>query len=148
MNKENSQRIEQVLEHCVNFNFRRIARKLAAKYDEAFHELDLKTTQYSLMAAIHAAAGSPTLAELTDAMTLDRTTLLRNLEPLEKRGLIESTGPTRGQKRRIRLTSEGQALLAAAFRKWRSVQKQTIASIGPETWQNLSRSLKEISSLI
>lgn len=147
MSKENSQRIEKVLEHCVNFNFRRIARKLAAKYDAAFHELDLKTTQYSLMAAIRA-AGSPTLEELTDSMSLDRTTLLRNLEPLHKRGLVESAGPVKGQKRQIRLTAEGQALLAAAFRKWRSVQKRTIADIGPENWQNLSRSLKEIADQI
>jgi DNA-binding MarR family transcriptional regulator len=143
----NSQRIEEVLEHCVNFNFRRIARKLAAKYDAAFHELDLKTTQYSLMAAIHA-AGNPTLAQLADAMALDRTTLLRNLEPLEKRKLVVSGGASRGQKREVRLTPEGQELLAAAFRKWRTVHKQTIAGIGPENWKQLSRSLKEIANQI
>lgn len=145
--KDSSQRIEQVLEHCVNFNFRRISRKLAARYDAAFHELDLKTTQYSLLAAIQA-VGTPTLAELVEAMALERTTLLRNLDPLEKRKLVESSGPARGQNRRVGLTPAGKELLKSAFRKWRAVQKQTIADMGEANWEALSTRLKDLSEKI
>ncbi len=145
--RNSQQRIERALEHCVNFNFRRIARKLAARYDSVFHDLDLKTTQYSLLAAIRMAE-EPTLADLCEGMALERTTLLRNLAPLEKRRLIESAGKERGQQRRVRLTAAGKDLLAKAFSKWREAQRETISDIGAEEWQKVSQSLKGINARI
>lgn len=143
--KENSQRIEEVLELCVNFNFRRLARKLASRYDQAFQELDLKTTQYSLLAAVHA-AGSPSLAELCEGMALDRTTLLRNLVPLERRGLLASPDGQKGQKRQVALTEEGRQLLRRAYEKWRAAQKEAIRTIGRSEWKDLSNELKNLSA--
>jgi DNA-binding MarR family transcriptional regulator len=50
---------------------------------------------------------------------MDRTTLTANLKPLQRRGLLEVTVDGADRRgRRLRLTSAGRALLAAALPVW------------------------------
>ena len=56
---------------------------------------------------------------------MDRTTLNRNLEPLEKKGFVRSLPvPDDARARMLTLTTDGHAALAGAAPAWRKAQAQ------------------------
>ncbi|WP_429316669.1 MarR family winged helix-turn-helix transcriptional regulator [Paraburkholderia sp. GAS448] len=71
------------------------------------------------------------MAELAKAMVMDRTTLVRALKPLLRRGLV--VAPAEGQsKRRLRvvLTGRGSAKLDEAAAHWAAAQASFEQSFG------------------
>lgn len=84
------------------------------------------------------------MTALSDALSMDRTTLTRNLRPLERRGLVRVA---EGEDRRVRmvtLTTQGRAALADALPLWNKAQAQVIKAFGE---QRLSRTLQEVAAL-
>ena len=75
----------KVLCNCIAL--RQIALKLTKIYDEALIDTGIKVTQYSLLKNIEK-IGSPNINNLAIATQLDRSTLARNLEKLERMKLI------------------------------------------------------------
>src|SRR5579863_2878917 len=72
---------------CVCVNLRRAARAMSQLYDEALAESGVKITQFSLLRAVERNEPAP-ITLLAEEMELDRTTLARNLQPLERERLI------------------------------------------------------------
>ena len=90
------------LAHCTScacFSLRKVTRAVTQLYDEMLRPAGLRGTQFSLLVAVQMAGpvGVTRLAELT---VMDRTTLTRNLELLQKQGLIEIAA---GADRRSRI---------------------------------------------
>ena len=75
----------KILCHCIAL--RKIALKLTKIYDEALIDTGIKITQYSLLKNIEK-FGSPNINDLAISFQLDRSTLARNLEKLERIKLI------------------------------------------------------------
>src|SRR5579872_5737841 len=96
---ELTERCEQIAEECVGFNVRRLARAVGSKYAEAFAGTGLESTQFSLLVACHLAGQVP-MTLLADAIRMDRTTLARNLAPLERQGLVAASP---GKDRRVKI---------------------------------------------
>src|SRR5262249_52325145 len=67
--------------------------------------------------------GPLTINALAEDMVMDRTTLGRNILPLERDGLI-SIGPTASDRRakELRLTKAGEKRLQAALKDWSQAQ--------------------------
>ena len=82
------------------------------------------------------------MAELSDWLAMDRTTLVRNLRPLERDGLVRSTGKGRGHKVSVALTAKGRAALQRFVPDWRSTQKKVIQTLGKERWTEILRDLE------
>jgi DNA-binding MarR family transcriptional regulator len=62
---------------------------------------------------------------------MDRTTLGRNLLPLEREGLIATqTGSVDRRSKELRLTDQGLATLRQARRKWAEAQERFEAAFG------------------
>src|SRR5690554_5745904 len=66
---------------CSNMKLRRLTRLVSRHYDAYLSECGLKTTQYSLLATI-AERGPLGQGELARLLSLDASTLTRNLRPL------------------------------------------------------------------
>ena len=58
---------------------------------------------------------------------LERTTLTRNLRPLEKRGLIRSESEDDGRVRRIAVTPDGERLAVELLPAWQRAQASVAA---------------------
>ena len=76
-----------------------------------------------------ARAGSAT--DLADSVGVERPTLARNLERLEKLGLIVAR-PGEGRRLVHELTAEGEARLAAAIPLWRQAQEALVKALPPD----------------
>lgn len=118
---------------CLCLGAQRAARALARRYDAALRPVGLTSGQFAILAALNRPAPAP-LTELADQLGLERTTLTRNLQPLERAGLLVAAAP--GQDRRVRavaLTQLGRDKLGAAMPAWRSVQEESLAAVAPAT---------------
>ena len=82
-----SLKFEDTDNKCICFNLRKAARVITQIYDEAFRPTGFRSTQMPLLVAT-AALGPVTVNRLAEAVVMDRTTLTRNLKPLEKQGLL------------------------------------------------------------
>lgn len=132
---------------CACFNLRKAARAVTQLYDKALEPSGLRVTQFTLLVALSLGQGL-TLSRLADRLVMDRTTLTRNLVPLERDGLVRSErGPDR-RERYVRVTPAGRRALAQAFPLWREAQAQVMTAIGHAAWNALRGGLQEVTRVM
>jgi len=120
---------QHALHKCACFNTRKSARVLTKHYDDALQTLELKPTQFTIL-AILSSVDVITVTELANIMILDRTTLTRNLRPLEKQKLIKTAAGDDRRTRMISLTKKGLIKLEAAIPLWKQAQKEVTKYLG------------------
>src|SRR5438046_9445763 len=81
--------------NCVCFNLRRVTRVVTQFFDAEMRRHGIRPTQGSILRALNAKE-SWSMAELSDWLRMDRTTLVRNLRPLQRDGLAQAVGGGRG----------------------------------------------------
>ena len=81
----------EILSTCACHKTRMAMRSVTRAYDEALRPLGLRATQLLLLVAI-AAEGAMSISALADTIGMDRSTLTRNVQPLEEEGLIQRGG--------------------------------------------------------
>ena len=72
---------------CVCNTLRRATRAVTAMYDATLAPSGLRITQFSVLIAL-ARLGPLPVSRLAAEVVLDRSTMGRNLDPLERRGLV------------------------------------------------------------
>src|SRR5580698_7539957 len=82
---------------CNCFALRSAARHITQLYDQFLAPSGLRTTQFSILAKLRR-LGPMTINELAKNMVTDRTTLGRNIQPLERDGWIKIE-PTASDRR-------------------------------------------------
>ena len=130
---------------CVCNNLRRATRVVTKLYDEALKPSGLKTTQFGLLSSLMA-LGTSTLSELAGETVVDRTTLTRNLEILEARGLIVTKEGDDRRERHLMLTDKGVAAVTAAQPLWQAAQSRALEMIGRVNWDASAPILRRIAS--
>lgn len=123
---------------CLCLALRMASRAVSIAYDDALRPFGLKTTQFSLLAQV-ASLGPVESSRLAEALGLDKTTLPRNLRPLQRRGLIVIERGDDRRTRLVRLTPAGRQLLREAMTAWRSIQASFRKRLGGEFDRTLDR---------
>lgn len=109
-------------DRCSCAGLRKATRHLTQHYDRHLAPAGLNIGQYSLLAnlARHGPIAPGAFAAL---LAMDRTTMGRNLQPLEREGLVAiAIDPADRRGRLVSLTGEGQARLEAARPLWTAAQ--------------------------
>jgi len=106
---------------CVCLNLRRAARAISQIYDEALAPSGIKITQFSLLRAVERNEPAP-IGALAGELDLDRTTMARNLAPLERQRLVTLAAGSDQRVTEVRLTPKGRAVVARALPLWQSAQ--------------------------
>ncbi|MBV7259399.1 MarR family winged helix-turn-helix transcriptional regulator [Erythrobacter crassostreae] len=107
---------------CYATRARRAARHLSRMYDDALRPHGIKVSQFSILVAASVSRGDATITELADELGLERSTLSRNLQPLERRGLVEIGEEQQHRSRQVLLTAQGERLIEDAYGDWARVQ--------------------------
>ena len=131
---------------CVAQALRRAARRVTRRYEAALRPVGLTMGQFTTLAAL-ARPEPVALTALADALGMDRTTLTRDLAPLERRGLVAS-GPSR-EDRRVRaivLTDTGRALLREAAPLWREAQAESGRRLDGAEWTAIRQDLDRLAT--
>lgn len=88
-----------------------------------------------------------TVNTLAAEMVMDRTTMGRNVHPLQRDGLIAAvTDKTDRRRKTLVLTDAGLARLTERYPCWNDAQAQFHAAFGPEPAAELRRLLHAVST--
>ena len=122
---------------CLCLNVRKMARALTHHYEAHLQLGDLRITQFSLLVAIALARAVP-LTRLAEVLAMDRTTLARNLKPLERQHLVAVETSTEDRRVRIiTLTAQGLQKVNEALPLWKQAQTEMLSLLGPQQSQAL-----------
>jgi len=131
-------------EDCNCFAVRAAARHVTQCYDQFLAPTGLRTTQFSILARLKL-KGPQTINALAERMVMDRTTLGRNILPLERDKLIRIE-PAESDRRakELHLTKAGERRYEAARKKWYEAQAHFETVFGAKRGAELRALLREV----
>lgn len=121
------------------FAIRQASRFVSQIYSRHLSHVGLTSTQYSMLNRLHR-LGRMTMLELSDAMVMDRTTLVRTIKPMQRDALVDS-GKNGGRVLTVGITDAGIARLEVAHVHWTAAQGEFEERFGGERAQALRREL-------
>ena len=117
-------------EDCNCFVVRSAARHVTQLYDQFLAPVRLHVTQFSILAKLKR-LGPTTINALAKEMVMDRTTLGRNVLPLERDGLIRiEASASDGRAKELHLTTAGEKRLRAGREAWERAQARFDSRFG------------------
>jgi DNA-binding MarR family transcriptional regulator len=132
------------LPECNCLAIRQAARHVTQFYDQLFAPVGLRATQFAILTRLRR-QGPMTINALAVLLVMDRTTLGRNILPLQRDGLIAVIASASDRRRReLRLTDAGLAKHEAALESWSVAQQQFEAVFGTERAATLRRLLRDV----
>src|SRR5262245_7212145 len=121
---------------------RAAARHVTQSYDQFLAPSGLRTTQLSILARLNR-KGPLTINALAEDMVMDRTTLGRNILPLQRDGLITLKPAASGRRaKELRLTEAGEKRLKEGLGSWSQAQARFEAVFGAGRAAELRRLLR------
>jgi DNA-binding MarR family transcriptional regulator len=146
MNKPDTEKLKaicsKVADSCMGMRVRRAARVVANHYDKHLKPSGLKGTQFTLLNTIFMNPAA-NIGKLADILGLDRTTLNRNLKPLEGKGWVRSGSGKDPRTRTLKLTKEGTRILQNALPYWLEAQSGVMDTVN----HRIKRLMDDLSEL-
>src|SRR6202048_790110 len=135
-----------VPEQCNCLAVRQAARHITQFYDHFLAPSGLRSTQFSILAKLKR-LGPMSINALAAALVMDRTTLGRNILPLQRDGLISVVkGSTDRRSKELQMTEAGAECLRAAVEGWAEAQAQFEAVFGAKRAAELRALLHAVAA--
>lgn len=130
---------------CLCLHVQRAARALARRFDEVLRPFGLTNGQFSLLMSLNRPE-PPSMGPVASLLAMDRTTLTAALKPLERRGLVKVLkDPSDRRSRILKLTTDGQDLLASAVPAWERTHHEIEQQIPGKDPDDFRKSLRALS---
>ena len=131
---------------CVCYNLRKASRTITRLYDEFLKPSGIQATQLTILLGTKILQ-PVTLKLLSKANMMDRTTLSRNLKPLEKNRLIRVEPGQDRRERIVTLTDSGEEVLTKAYPLWEHAQNKIANGLNQKGLDALLTSLSDVVAL-
>src|SRR5262245_60547696 len=105
------------------------SRAVSRVYDDNLRSVGLRATQLAVLVAV----GNEDVVSITALakfMGMDRSTLTRNLAPLEREGLIRVGNEGWRRSRTVEITKHGRSRLREALPLWQKAQERLRQKLG------------------
>ena len=132
-----------LLNECACLKVRTAARAVTRLYDDAFRSVGLRATQLSVLVAV-ASGEAVSIVSLSRTLGMDRSTLTRNLRPLEEKGLVVLGPEGHHRSRTLSITSKGEQLVRKALPLWEKTQGRLREEVKKPHWTNLHAELDHV----
>ena len=129
------------VENCVCFNLRWVTRAVTQFFDAEMRRHGIRPTQGSILAALMS-KDSWSMAELSDWLGMERTTLVRNLRPLQRDGLVQTVGGGHGRRVELAITTKGRKQIEKLTPAWKSAQSAVVNTLGEKRWSAILSDLE------
>lgn len=144
MSAEATPAMLNAVSECNCLAIRQAARHVTQLYDQLFAPVGLRATQFAILSRLRR-QGPMTINALAGLLVMDRTTLGRNILPLQRDGLIGVVAsPADRRRRELRLTDAGLAKHEAALECWSVAQQRFEAAFGGERAAALRVLLRDV----
>ena len=114
---------------CFCMTSREAARKITRLYDSRMQESGIRITQFTILSQLMLRGEMP-IGKLAGILGMERTTLTRNLTPLEAQNWITVRAGDDPRARMIAISAPGRAAVRRAFPYWSSAQAQVGKLLG------------------
>jgi DNA-binding MarR family transcriptional regulator len=131
---------------CVCNKTRMAARVVTRIYDEALRPVRLRASQFALLVAL-GDEGAMSIAALAKVMAMDRSTLTRNLRPLETGGFVARGDEGWRRSKSVEITAKGRARLRQGLPRWESAQREMLRRLGPSNWSRVQTGLDLLAGI-
>lgn len=138
--------LNDVTSRCAAVRTLGAARAMTRHFDDALRPVGLTVTQFSLLVTI-ARMQPDSISEIGQWLSIDRTSLTRNLKPLEEAGYVIRGEEGAARKRKIDLTPDGAQILKKAYPLWQKAQAQVEASFSGDAYDLAKSSLRTLRSI-
>ena len=129
------------VENCVCFNLGRATRLVTQFFDAEMRRHGIRPTQGAILQALNAKE-IWSMAELSSWLGMDRTTLVRNLKPLQRDGWVEGAGGGRGNRVELVITAKGQGKIKEYMPAWDAAQSAAVKTLGKQRWSAILSDLE------
>ena len=152
--RKNPKTIESISEEmggeCIGSRIRFLNRVITNIYDDALRPLEITTNQMNILIAMFL-KGFSTPGEIASYLHMEKSTVSRNLNRMEKRGWLEILAGEDARSQRLRVTSKGKKVIEKSWPLWKSAQKKakqvlgecgadSVCDTADELWSKQSRS--------
>ena len=134
---------EEFVEPCVCHRTRMAARAVTRLYDDTLRSVGLRATQLAVLVAV-GGDDVVSITALAKFMGMDRSTLTRNLAPLEREGLIRVGNEGWRRSRIVEITRKGRSRLHEAFPLWEKAQETLRRKLGARKWAVILADLDDL----
>ncbi|MDA1349002.1 MAG: MarR family winged helix-turn-helix transcriptional regulator [Chloroflexi bacterium] len=128
---------------CPAFHLRKVARAVTRVFDDMLQPCGIRATQLHILNSV-LLADPPTITHVADNLVMDRTTLTRNLQPLDRLGLLTVAPGEDRRTRVLQVTVEGKQVMAEAFAIMEDAREQMERFIGQATVDGLHEHLAKV----
>lgn len=132
---------------CIVAAMRAATRRLTQLFDEAMAPTGLRVTQFNILSELkRRSADPPTVGELAEILTMERSALGQTLRPLESAGFVALGHDKRDRRRRpIKLTRAGKDKVVRARRYWAGAHEKFGHFFGDNQLVVLRETLRDIA---
>jgi len=129
---------------CLVLNTRMAARAVTRRADRKLRPFGVTATQFNILAALQKRPAR-SVTEMAETLAMERTTLSRNLDLVERKGLITTHGAEHGNGRVGSLTPKGGELVDAIVPVWRQSQQELRSGLDEDALQGLIATLRHLA---
>ena len=119
------------------------SRAVTRFYDDNLRSVGLRATQLALLVAV-GNEDVMSITALAKFMGMDRSTLTRNLAPLEREGLIRVGNEGWRRSRTVEITKKGRTRLREALPFWEKAQDTLRQKLGSRKWPVIMADLNDL----
>ena len=128
---------------CLCHRTRMAARAVTRFYDEMLRSTGLRATQLAVLVAVGRDEVF-SITALAKFIGMDRSTLTRNLAPLEREGLIRVGSEGWRRSRTVEMTKKGRSRLREALPFWEHAQETLRQKLGSRKWPIIMADLDDL----
>ena len=129
----NTKEIAQVIaRECIGVRVRMLNRMVTRIYDEVLRSNGIKFSQMNILTVI-SLHGPIQPAQIGRILSIEKSTLSRNVRLMEANGWIESLPGDGGNTYLLRLTRQGRQLYKKAAPAWYKAQEKLTKILGDQT---------------
>jgi DNA-binding MarR family transcriptional regulator len=128
----------EIARDCLAVRVRLLSRTITRIYDAALRPYGLTVSQLNLLATIQNLQPAPS-GEVAAALSMEISTLSRNVRLMEKEGWVTVAHAEHGNGRVLSLTNAGARMLDEAKPAWARAQAETKALLGADTAKTITR---------
>jgi len=133
---------------CSLLSLRQASRVITAFLDRHLKPAGLTSTQFSILAALQESPGIG-MQVLAETLILDRTSLVRALQPLTSKGYInQHKCADHARKLALRLSPLGSSKLEEAFQRWSLAEALVNQSLNLLTPAGVCATLTEVTNTL
>lgn len=121
--------VNRLAGECLAVRVRMLNRTITGIYDDALRPLGLTAGQLNMMVAI-AQLGPIPPGELARRLSMEKSTVSRNVARMRKNGWLTATEAESGRRNELALTGQGEDLLERSVPAWDEAQTRAKAMLG------------------